>query len=166
MLFFTGTSRQSSTILHRQKSASVQGDPETIRRLKTIKELGLEIRLSLEGGDLEAFAGLLHRSWLEKRQLTEGITNPFLDQCYEVARQEGALGGKVTGAGGGGFLMLYCPEELQEGVTEALTGLGLQRRPFAIDHEGVQVVQVTPWTRPESMPHAPIDRWGLQVGAE
>jgi D-glycero-alpha-D-manno-heptose-7-phosphate kinase len=166
MLFFTGTSRQSSTILHRQKSASVQGDPETIRRLKTIKELGLEIRLALEGGDLEAFARLLHRSWLEKRQLTEGITNPFLDQCYEVARQEGALGGKVTGAGGGGFLMLYCPEELQEGVTEALTALGLQRRPFAIDQEGVQVVQVTPWARPQSMPHAPIDRWGLHVIAE
>jgi D-glycero-alpha-D-manno-heptose-7-phosphate kinase len=156
ILFFTGTSRQSSTILRRQNQASQQRDQATIRRLDAIKELGLEIRTALERGNLEAFGDLLHRSWMEKRQLTEGITNPFLDKCYQAARKNGALGGKVTGAGGGGFMMLYCPVERQEAVTEALTKLGLQRRPFALDDEGVQVMQAVSWPRPHVMNHVPL----------
>lgn len=147
MLFFTGISRQSSTILKRQQEASRKGDRETIRRLTAIKELGQEIRRALENGDLWAFGELLHRSWLEKRRVTEGITNPELDRCYEVAREAGALGGKVTGAGGGGFLMLFCPPTHQDAVTEALVALGLQRRPFAFENEGVQIMQGIPWTR-------------------
>jgi len=165
MLFFTGTSRQSSTILRRQKQASQQGDRETVRRLEAIKELGLEIRTALERGDLESFGELLHRSWMEKRRLTEGITNPFLDQCYQAARESGAMGGKVTGAGGGGFLMLYCPEDQQEAVTEALTELGLQRRLFMLESEGVQVMQVVPWARPDVPHHIPLVMEGVRVGA-
>ncbi len=163
MLFFTGTSRQSSTILRRQKQASQQRDRETIYRLETIKELGLEIRAALERGDLEAFGDLLHRSWMEKRRLTEGITNPFLDQCYQTAQENGALGGKVTGAGGGGFLMLYCPVNRQEAVTEALTKLGLQRRPFTLENEGVQIMQAAPWARPHVPSHIPLIMEGIQV---
>ena len=148
MLFFTGTSRESSTILKRQRQASQTGEEETLRRLDAIKELGLEIRAALERADLDAFGELLHRSWVQKRGLTKGVTNPLIDQCYETARQHGALGGKVTGAGGGGFLMLYCPVEQQEAVTEALSDLGLQRRPFAFDREGVQVMQAVTWRPP------------------
>lgn len=147
MLFYTGSSRQSSTILRQQSQASQRGDPATVAGLEAIKELGLEIRATLERGDLEAFGDLLHRSWMEKRQLAEGITNPFLDQCYQVAQENGALGGKVTGAGGGGFLMLYCPEDRQEAVTDALTELGLQRRPFTFEDQGVHVMQAMPWSR-------------------
>jgi len=150
MLFFTGTSRQSSAILSRQQEASQQGDQETIRRLDAIKELGLEIRTVLERGDLESFGNLLHRSWVEKRRLVEGVTTPFLDQCYQTARENGALGGKVTGAGGGGFLMLYCPVERQEAVTEALETLGLQCFPFAFERQGVNVMQATLWSRPQT----------------
>jgi D-glycero-alpha-D-manno-heptose-7-phosphate kinase len=145
MLFFTGVSRQSSTILRRQSAASERDDRATIRRLRAIKELGLEIRTALEQGDLEAFGNLLHRSWMEKRQLTEGITNSFLDQCYQTAREEGAIGGKVTGAGGGGFMMLYCPEDRQEAVAQALAKMGLQHRFFEFEDEGVQVMQAMPW---------------------
>jgi len=166
MLFFTGTSRQSSTILRRQQQASQQGDKETVRRLDRIKELGIEIRAVLEQGDLETFGELLHRSWMEKRQLTEGITNPFLDRCYQTAREKGALGGKVTGAGGGGFLMLYCPEERQDDVTEALTALGLQRRPFTLDDQGVQIMQAVPWPRPQVPHRVPFGRQGIRVGTE
>lgn len=150
MLFFTGISRQSSTILKRQLEASRHGDPDTIRRLTAIKELGQEIRRALENGDLRTFGELLHRSWLEKRRVTEGITNSQLDRCYEAAREAGALGGKITGAGGGGFLMLYCPPERQNQVTEVLTSLGLQRRPFTFENEGVQILQGIPWTRSPS----------------
>ncbi len=164
MLFFTGISRQSSTILKRQQEASRQGDPETVRRLTAIKELGLEIRRALETGDFQTFGELLHRSWVEKRGVVEGITNPHLDRCYEAARQAGALGGKVTGAGGGGFLMLYCPPERQDAVTEALTALGLQRRPFALEEEGVQILQGIPWTR--SSPRYPFGTLPHLVGTE
>lgn len=166
MLFFTGTSRQSSTILRRQRQASQKGDRATVNRLNAIKELGLEVRAALEEGDMEAFGDLLHRSWMEKRRLTEGITNPFLDQCYQTALDNGALGGKITGAGGGGFLMLYCPEERQEAVTEALTALGLQRRLFTLDHEGVQVMQAMPWLRPQTLHRTPLFAGMERVGVE
>jgi D-glycero-alpha-D-manno-heptose-7-phosphate kinase len=145
MLFFTGSSRQSSTILRRQQQASRERDGDTMRRLGAIKELAMEVRTVLERGDLDTFGELLHRGWMEKRRLAEGVTNSFLDQSYETALENGAVGGKITGAGGGGFLLLYCPEEQQEAVTEALTALGLQRRMFAFDDEGVQVMQAVPW---------------------
>lgn len=153
MLFFTGTSRESSTILRRQREASQTGEEETLRRLDAIKVLGLEIRSALEEGDLDAFGELLHRSWIQKRGLAKGITNSFIDQCYATAREHGALGGKVTGAGGGGFLMLYCPVEQQEAVNGALSELGLQRRLFSFDDEGVQVMQAIAWRPPRLSQH-------------
>jgi D-glycero-alpha-D-manno-heptose-7-phosphate kinase len=166
MLFFTGPSHQSSTILQRQKQASQQGDEATIRRLDAIKELGLEMRAVLERGSLDTFGDLLHRSWMEKRQLTEGITNSFLDQCYQAAQDKGATGGKVTGAGGGGFMMLYCLEERQEAVTEALTELGLQRRTFAFEDEGVQVMQAVPWPGPRTSNRIPLVMAGIQASSD
>lgn len=166
MLFFTGTSRQSSTILRRQKRASQQGDRETVRRLDALKELGLEIRSALERGDLKAFGDMLHRSWMEKRRLTEGITNPFLDQCYQAALEHGAWGGKVTGAGGGGFLMLCCPEDRQEQVTQALTALGLQHRPFTLEDDGVQIMEAVPWSRRSTSNRAPLTMEGIQIGSD
>ena len=165
MLFFTGSSRQSSTILRRQKQASQQGDRETLHHLRVIRELGMEIRIALERGDLETFGGLLHRSWMEKRQVAEGITNPFLDQCYQTARENGALGGKVTGAGGGGFLMLYCPVDRQPAVVEALEELGLQRRPFLLEDQGVQVMQGMPWLGPQVAARAPFVQRMIPVEA-
>ncbi len=140
MLFFTGTSRNSSTILRHQKSASEQGDKLVIERLHAIKELAGSIKRALEQGDLDGFGELLHLSWLNKRSLIENITNPFRDKCYAAAREAGAMGGKITGAGGGGFMMLYCPLERQADVTRVLEGLGLRRMNFAFDHEGAQVM--------------------------
>ncbi len=165
MLFFTGYSRQSSTILRRQKQASQQEDKETIRRLDAIKELGLEVRAVLKRRDLDAFGDLLHRGWMEKRRLTEGITNPFLDRCYQTARENGALGGKITGAGGGGFMMLYCPEERQEAVTDALTELGLRRRAFSFEDDGVQVMQAAPWSGPHVSHRIPFVMEGVHIDA-
>ena len=127
MLFFTGGSRQSSNILRYQKQKGEEGDRRVIERLLTIKELGLAIQQALEAGDLDAFGELMHRSWLQKRSLAPNISNQAIDELYELARSKGAVGGKITGAGGGGFLMLYCEEAYQDTVTDALEGANLRR---------------------------------------
>jgi D-glycero-alpha-D-manno-heptose-7-phosphate kinase len=140
MLFFSGTSRKSSSILRYQKQKGEEGDQRVIERLLAIKELGLAIRHALEAGDLDTFGELLHRSWVQKRGLAPNISNDTINQVYELARLKGALGGKITGAGGGGFLLLYCNETYQKAVTGALEGAGLRRLAFAFDTGGAQIV--------------------------
>jgi D-glycero-alpha-D-manno-heptose-7-phosphate kinase len=140
MLFFTGSSRTSSSILRYQKQKGEAGDERVIERLQAIKELGLAIRKALEAGDLDAFGELLHRSWVQKRDLAPSISNDHINQVYELARSKGAKGGKITGAGGGGFLMLCCDERHQPAVTEALEEAGLRRLVFALDTDGAHIV--------------------------
>jgi D-glycero-alpha-D-manno-heptose-7-phosphate kinase len=147
MLFFTGVSRSSSDILHHLRQSILDKNGEVLSRLGTMKELAAEIGSALEQGDLPLFGELLHRSWMEKRQLVDGITNTSIDRCYQVAREHGAVGGKISGAGGGGFLILYCAKEHQDGVTEAVEALGIRRWPLSLDHGGVQLMQATPWQR-------------------
>ena len=147
MLFFTGTSHTSSAILHHQRQASRQGDPTVVERLHAIKELGLATKDALERGDLQEFGEILHQSWLIKRELSDNVATPFIDKCYATALENGAVGGKISGAGGGGFMLFYCPEKRQTDVTEALENLGLQRQGFNFDTEGVQVMQAIPWQR-------------------
>jgi D-glycero-alpha-D-manno-heptose-7-phosphate kinase len=146
MLFFTGMSRQSSSILRRQEQANQEEDQAVACRLNAIQELESDMCVALEHGELDAFGDLLHQYWMERRELTVG-TNPFLDQCYQAAQENGALGGKMTGAGDSGFMMLYCPEERQQAVTAALAKLGVQHYAFTFEDEGVQVMQATPWVR-------------------
>jgi D-glycero-alpha-D-manno-heptose-7-phosphate kinase len=126
--------------LRYQKRKGEEGDPHVVRRLLAIKELGLLIREALEAGELETFGELLHRSWVQKRELAPSITNEDINRAYELARSKGAKGGKITGAGGGGFLMLYCDERYQPTVTEALEEVGLRRLVFALDNDGAQIV--------------------------
>jgi len=140
LLFYTGQARNSSNILKHQQNASEQGDPEVVQRLHRIKALGLEIRDALVAGDVEGFGELLHQSWLNKRRLVSSISNTNIDAWYEAARRAGAIGGKITGAGGGGFLMLVSRPEQQEQITTALGAHGLNRMDFAFDTAGVRVV--------------------------
>jgi D-glycero-alpha-D-manno-heptose-7-phosphate kinase len=147
MFFFCGPSAQSSEILRRQQEATQRGDRQVLTRLEAIHKLSGEMRTALERGELHSFADILHRCWLEKRQLTSGITNANLDRCYQIARENGVLGGTLTGAGGGGLLVLYCPKAHQETVKVAMEGLGLEHWPFAMEDEGVQLMQVVPWLR-------------------
>lgn len=140
MLFYTGATRQARDILHEQRSASEQKSGRTVEGLHQIKALGWQIKDAMESDRLDDFGALLDESWQKKKQLASGITNAFIDEAYTQARANGAIGGKITGAGGGGFLMLYCPEERQADVLTALERLGLQQVRFAFDFEGTRVL--------------------------
>ena len=143
MLFFTGGRRDAGSILAHQRKQSEEKRPRTIEALHAIKSLAVEMHAALLDGDLDAFGRLLHESWEQKRQVTSGISTAFIDHCYAVARYAGAIGGKITGAGGGGFLLLYCHEEQQEAVALALRPLSLEPFPFRFTRQGAQVVAAT-----------------------
>ncbi len=140
MLFFTGSSRESTSILKRQRQSTQEQDEEVLSALHAIKVMAAKMLTCLESGDLDEFARLLHASWLEKRRLAPGLSTDLIDACYTVALEKGATGGKITGAGGGGFLLLYCPEPSQEAVTVALEGQGLKRMNFHFDRQGARVL--------------------------
>ncbi len=140
LLFFTGSTRESSNILHQQKRASEAGRGPVIEALHAVKDLAEQMRECLESGNLDGFAGLMDEGWQQKKRLAPNISNTAIDGYYALAREHGALGGKVTGAGGGGFLMLYCPQAKQAAVTKALEGEGLVRMNFVFDYQGATVV--------------------------
>jgi D-glycero-alpha-D-manno-heptose-7-phosphate kinase len=146
MLFFTGSARDSAAILRKQRAASERREPDTIQILHRIRQAADACYRCLEIGDLDGVARLLDEGWQQKRQLATGITNSFIDDAYATARAHGALGGKITGAGGGGFLLLYCEEERQTGVTAALKERGLRRMDFRFDHVGASVAPAD-WSR-------------------
>lgn len=140
MLFFTGSSRESTSILKHQQQATQDQDEAVLGALHTIKRLAIEIQMCLEKGNLDEFARLLHYSWQEKRRLAPGLSTSVIDACYGLALEQGALGGKITGAGGGGFLLLYCHEQAQDAVTTALEEQGLKRMSFRFDQQGAKVL--------------------------
>ena len=140
MLFFTGASRSASSILKGQDSATRQGEADVLASLHQIKAMATETIQILRRGDLTAFGELLHESWQAKKRLARGITNARIDEAYELARQHGAIGGKIAGAGGGGFLLLYCEEGQQDVVTTRLGALGLARTDFHFERGGAVVL--------------------------
>jgi len=140
LLFYTGVARESAKVLTEQNRAIRVADTSVMSSLHAIKAMAAETRRCLESGDLATYGEILHSSWQQKRRLAPGISNPLIDECYETARAHGALGGKITGAGGGGFLMLYCQLAKRARVTEALEQLGLKRMGFAFDFDGAKVL--------------------------
>jgi len=140
MLFYTGTNRHARQILSEQRAESERPASKTVEALHRIKALGWQIKAALEAGRLDEFGGLLDESWQHKKRLASGVSNEFIDEAYAQARRSGALGGKITGAGGGGFLMLYCPEDRQPDVRAALERQGLQQMRCAFEFEGSRVL--------------------------
>jgi D-glycero-alpha-D-manno-heptose-7-phosphate kinase len=140
LLFYTGQSRNANDILKQQKEASKRKKGATLEALHRVKEMVPYVHRSLESGDMKAFGHLLHENWREKRRFAKGVSNSLIDDCYEVATNAGAWGGKITGAGGGGFLLLCCDEACQTQVTRELEGRGLIRVNFHLDDLGARAV--------------------------
>jgi D-glycero-alpha-D-manno-heptose-7-phosphate kinase len=138
MIFFTGYSRSASSILKDQNDKSKDRDPGMLANLDYIKELGLRTQRAFESGDLGAFGDLMNEHWEHKRKRSSGISNGAIDEWYELARKNGALGGKLIGAGGGGFLMFYA--ENKTALRHALTKAGLREVRFRFDFEGTKVI--------------------------
>jgi D-glycero-alpha-D-manno-heptose-7-phosphate kinase len=140
MLFYTGASRNAATILEQQRRSSQADDPTVVQNLHGIKADAFAVRAALEKGRLRRVGEILHESWQRKKKLAAGVSNERLDRVYQLALEHGAVGGKITGAGGGGFLLLYCEPEQHEPVARALESEALARMAFHFDDGGAQVL--------------------------
>lgn len=139
-LFYTGIERSASEILSEQDEKSKKDDPAMIDNLHKIKEIGLETRSALERGNADELGRLFHVHWETKRERSSKMTDPFIDECYETARRNGALGGKLIGAGGGGFLMFYCRNSDKPRLFQAMKKAGLKPMRFHFDFEGAKIL--------------------------
>lgn len=138
LLFFTGVSRSASAILSDQDFRSKQNDKLIIENLNGIKILGQNIGKALVDGDLRSFGELMHEHWMLKRLRSSGMTSNPIDQVYESALSNGAIGGKIVGAGGGGFLMFYAHDRSK--LRKLMVNFGFPEVRFKFDHEGTTVV--------------------------
>lgn len=140
LLFHTGIERSASDILQDQDTRSKQDDQSIIDNLHAIKEIGLQTRKQLENGNVDGFGELLHEHWEMKKKRSNKMSDPFIDECYDNARKNGALGGKIIGAGGGGFFMFYCRGSDAPKLAMAMKKMGLKPMKFQFDFEGAKIL--------------------------
>jgi D-glycero-alpha-D-manno-heptose-7-phosphate kinase len=138
LLFFTGFSRSAGTILADQKARSEQHDAAMIQNLHDVKELGLRSKATLLAGDVAGFGALMHEQWEQKKRRSGGMSNPQIDEWYALGLANGALGGKLVGAGGGGFLLFYSEDHRR--LRAAMAKAGLEEVRFRFDFEGTKVL--------------------------
>jgi D-glycero-alpha-D-manno-heptose-7-phosphate kinase len=138
LLFFTGYSRSASAILKEQDQKSKQADAGMIENLHFVKDLGQQSQRALESGNLAEFARLMDVHWQRKKQRSGGMSNPKINEWYDLAMANGALGGKLIGAGGGGFLMFYADDKAK--LRHAMRQYGLKEVRFRFDFEGTKLV--------------------------
>jgi D-glycero-alpha-D-manno-heptose-7-phosphate kinase len=139
LLFYTGCARDATMILQEQNGATIRREARVVGSLCEIKDIGIEIRDCVIHGNLRRFGELLDIHWQTKKRLSGGISSPQIDQWYELAKENGAIGGKISGAGGGGFLMLYC-EGPKQRLRDAMHRAGLRELQFRFEFEGSKVV--------------------------
>lgn len=138
LLFFTGFSRSASGILKDQKTKSQANDGEMLANLHYVKDLGYRSKDALEAGDTVLFGELMHEHWEHKKKRSGGMSNPQIDEWYDLAMKNGAVGGKLVGAGGGGFLMFMAHDRNK--LRLAMAEAGLEEVRFKFDFEGTKVV--------------------------
>jgi D-glycero-alpha-D-manno-heptose-7-phosphate kinase len=134
ILFYTGLDTRSDNILSEQKGKI----PDNLPVLNRMVGLSEELRKAIKNNDVSGFGDILHEGWICKQKLASNITNPTVDDYYQKARKAGSIGGKLLGSGGGGFLLLYCVEENQKRVREALSTL--REAPFRFEPHGSKIV--------------------------
>ena len=138
LMFFTGYSRSANALLEDQKKRTDSSDASMIEGLHQTKQLGYAIKAALEEGNAVRFGELMHEHWLRKRARSSGMTNECIDHWYKVGMANGALGGKLIGAGGGGFLMFYTLDPAQ--LRRAMAQQNLQEVRFKFDHDGSTII--------------------------
>ncbi len=138
LMFFTGYSRRADQVLAEQKTRSERGDPRMLDNLHYVKELGLRCKAALEQGDTEGFAAIMHEHWEYKKKRSASMSNRGIDRGYQLGREAGALGGKLVGAGAGGFLLFYTRDP--RALRQAMAAGGLIEVRFTFDHDGSTVI--------------------------
>jgi D-glycero-alpha-D-manno-heptose-7-phosphate kinase len=135
-------SRETQPIIENQMESTKAENAEPLAAMDRSKEIAIEMKRVLLRGDLDCFGDLLHESWLHKKKTAPGITTPRIDELYDEAQKAGAIGGKITGAGGGGHLLLYCPFDKRHIVRERLGAMGTRATDFRFDPSGMQTWRV------------------------
>ena len=138
LLVFTGTTRRSDGILARQIENYASGTDDVYDALKELKTITIDMKRALLQSRLDNFGALLHAGWENKKRLASGISTPEIDEMYDAALQAGAIGGKVLGAGGGGYLLLACPETRRHAVARTCEALGGTTAPFQFETTGLR----------------------------
>jgi D-glycero-alpha-D-manno-heptose-7-phosphate kinase len=139
LMIYTGDVRSASAILQQQSQAIRQDDKRRTQSLMV--QQAFELKRLLQNNQIDDFGRLLHEGWMLKKTLTQGISNPVVDEMYSKGLKAGALGGKLLGAGGGGFILFYCPEERQEQFRKAMSAN--RELPFGFDNQGSKIIYVT-----------------------
>ena len=141
LLFYTGAARSAAVVLGDQDQRSKAGDAEMLENLHRTKEMGYRSRDLLVKGDLEGYAELMHEHWENKRRRSPGMANEQIDRLYTLARRSGAIGGKLVGAGGGGFLLVYAAQPVD--TRQAMAAGGAQELPFDFEFDGAVGTEYT-----------------------
>ena len=141
ILCFTG-SRDADPIIDSQMKSATNEEAEPMAAMDQVKAIAIEMKKALLASDLDRFGDMLHEGWMQKKKMAKGISTPRIDELYEEARKAGAIGGKITGAGGGGHLMLYCPFNKRHIVRERLSELGTSVTDFRFDPTGMETWRV------------------------
>lgn len=139
LMFYTGLRRDASRILADQQRGAERDEHQVVEALHQIKEIGDEIRHALETGNLRRFGELWDVHWQTKKRLSDHISNDWIDECYDAARSLGVIGGKITGAGGGGFFVFYC-EDNRDALRAEMQHRGLKEMPFRFDFDGSRII--------------------------
>jgi D-glycero-alpha-D-manno-heptose-7-phosphate kinase len=138
LLVYTGATRVSATIIQSQIDGLTESRPNVIHAMDEMKRLTMQSKNALLTGRLDDFARILHEEWLAKKRTSDSVTTERIEELYEEARRLGAMGGKVSGAGGGGFMFLYCPFDRKPDVAKRMKELGGEVVPIAFARRGME----------------------------
>jgi D-glycero-alpha-D-manno-heptose-7-phosphate kinase len=139
LFFYTGITRSASLVLQDQGKSIEKNRSSVLDAMNRIKEIGFKVKHTLENGDLTEFGRLQHEHWMAKKSTSQQIANGPIDRWYARALKSGAIGGKIMGAGGGGFLMFYC-DDCKEKVRKAMAREGLREVRFGFEREGSKII--------------------------